>query len=979
MFIFFSLSVSAQEKDKVENNEFHFEDSGQILGTKILKKNINIKKGEIVTNVLQLFNNSASESIAFSLEILTPKGWIPIINPREIHRVTPKDTISVPIILIPAKEQNDISETNINLFVVNLNGSQLANDYFTVQTIRKNGWTIQTDKQIQYLKNGETNTDFKYNITNTGNHDQDIYIQYKTPQNNILIKDSLQEPVNASETITLKPQENISKEFLVEMIKKEERNKKQVSVNSYDPDKDEERINHDIIVQTKEPKYVNGNAVNRNSKISFVKVPNQIVADRYGYSTLPLIVDLNVQNVLSDRSYATLNLRGQKNLSPTSQIAYSTQLSYATNVLTNDVLKNAPWYVGYFDDKKSIEVGQISGNVFGLQSSGYGVRASYQLTSSHGVSAFYVRPGSFFDQKYRNESYGGEYKFNFRNFFSSKIGGGKNINEAFDRILNVAYFQPKFNLFKKHRFSFLGAYSSQSNQSDPTKDKTGYVYGGSYSSNLFNKKWKPFVSYRTNTKGYGNSNYVRTLINHRSTFTLNKRWDFISTNSLQEYENYSTVTDTLLTFQKVVTNNLSLARHYRNNNIQFGGYYHYYNTYNTPRYERGGSIRHSISNFSHNFLSSTHVRVGYNKAADPLAPNYFNLELSSFLRYRTWSFTNRYFYGTTSLSTALNPNLFITPQTFRSSVQNQYMFKNKRLVMENSLIYNYTNINQKNGVGFYNNIYFFAKHGFRYNLQANLNYSSNTYQLSSLTSQNLSTPILEDRNLSQLTFNISFGLRKELGIPVPFLKNKKTDLNFIAFLDIDGNGVKNNGEVPINNVVIKVGEHEVITDLNGEASVKKIFKGAYKVDILPLEDVNGWFPNINTESPVEFKEKTIYVPFSRGVKLVGDVILDRQEIANAENKKTDLSRIKITASGKTTEGKDKTFETLTDKDGHFEFYLANGSYTLTIDESILDSNLRLMRNNIPITLKNSQNSVYTAFYIKEKRREVKIIDFTNRN
>lgn len=977
MVVFFSVSAIAQDKEEV--NEFNYGDNSQTLGTRLTKKNINLKKGEIVTNVLQIFNQSPSEATAFSLEILTPKGWTPVVNPREIYRVTPKDTVSVPIILIPAKEQNDISETNINIFVINLDGSQLANDYFTVQTIRKNGWTIKTDKQIQYLKNGETNTEFKYDITNTGNHDQDIYIQYKTPQNNIVIKDSLQEPIEASETITLKPKENMSKNLLVEMIQKEERNQKQLSVNSYDPDRDEERINHDVLIQTKEPKYVSGNAVNRSSKISFVKVPNEKVADKYGYNTLPLTMDFNVQNVLSDRSYATLNLRGHKSLSPSSQIAYSTQLSYATNILTKDVLTNAPWYVGYFDEKKTLEVGQISGNIYGLQSSGYGVRASYQLTSNQGVSAFYIRPNSFFNQQKKNESYGGEYKYTFRNLFSSRIGGGRSINEAFDRILNVAYFQPQFRLFKNHRFSFLGSYSAQTNMNSLAINKEGYVYGASYSSMLFNKKWKPFISYRTNTKGYGNSNYIRTLVNHRSSYTLNKRWEIISTNSIQKYENYSYITDNLLTYQKVITNNLSFARHNRNNNIQFGGYYHYYNTYNTPRYERGASIRHSLSNYDHNFISSTHIRTGYNKAVKPFAPNYFNLELSSFLRYKTWSFTNRYFYGTTSLSTALDPNLFITPQTFRSTIQNQYTFKNKRLVAENSFIYNYTNINKKNSVGFYNNLYFFAKHGFRYNIQANLNYSSNTYSLNSLSSQDLTTPVIEDLSVSQLNFNISFGLRKELGIPIPFIKNKKTDLNFIAFLDINGDGIRNNAEVPLNNVVIKVGEHEVITNPEGKASVKKIFKGAYKVDIIPLEEVNGWFPNINTESPVEFREKTIYVPFARGVKLVGDVILDRQEIANAENKKTDLSRIKVTASGKTVEGKDKTFETLTDINGHFEFYLANGTYTLNIDEGILDSNLRLMRNNIPITLKNTQNSVYTAFYIKEKIREVKIMDFTNRN
>lgn len=973
IFSYFS-SIAQENNDTIG---FNYEYKSQILGTRILKKNVKIKKGEIVTNVLQIFNNSSSKAIPFSLDVLIPKGWTPVVNPREIYRVTPKDTISVPIILIPAKEQNDISETNINIFIVNLNGSQLANDYFTVQTFRKNGWKVKTDKLTRYLKNEETKTDFKYNITNTGNHDQDIYIRYKTPQNNILITDTINEPVDLSRTITLKPKENISQNLMVEMIEKDDRNQKRVSVNNYDPDKDDQKINHDVLIQTKEPKHISGSSISRNTKVSFVKLPNETTADKYGYNTLPLIVDFNTQNILSDRSYATLNLIGFKNLTANSQLAYSTQLTYSNNVLTKDVLRNAPWYLGYYDEKKSIEIGQISGNVLGLQSTGIGAKAYYQINDWHGVSAFYVRPDSFFNQENKNESYGGEYRLNINNVFSSKFGIGRNINENFDRILNIAYAQPKINLFSKHRIGLLFSYSEQ--QISQVLNKSGYAYGFNYSSYFLNKKWKPVISYRSNTKGYGNSNYTRTLLNHRSSYAINKRWDIIGTNALQKYQNFSSITDNLISSQNIITNNLNISRHTNDSNIQSGVYYHYYNTFNTPRYERGVSLRHSNANFSNNFLTSTNIRAGYNKAVKLNSPDYFNLEISSFLRFKTWNFNNRYFYGTNSLNTSINPNSFITPQNFRSSIQNQYLFKNKRLTMENSFIYNYTNINKQSSIGLYNNLYLFTKYGFRYNIQTNLNYSGSTYELNILNIDDFDSQLSQNRSLNQLDFNISFGIRKEFGIPVPFLKDKKTDLNFVAFLDLDGNGIKNNNELPLNNVVVKVGEHEVITNADGEASVKKIFKGAYKVDIIPLEDVDGWFPNINTESPVEFKEKTVFIPFSRGVKLVGDVILDRQEIANADNKKLDLSRIKITASGKTVEGRDKTFETLTDKDGHFEFYLANGSYILTIDESILASNLRLMRNNIPIKLNNSQNSVYTAFYIKEKRREVKILDFTNRN
>ena len=118
--------------------------------------------------------------------------------------------------------------------------------------------------------------------------------------------------------------------------------------------------------------------------------------------------------------------------------------------------------------------------------------------------------------------------------------------------------------------------------------------------------------------------------------------------------------------------------------------------------------------------------------------------------------------------------------------------------------------------------------------------------------------------------------------------------------------------------------------------------------------------------------KTHYFPFVRGVKIQGDVIVDLQKIAVAEDKMMDLSNIKITAT------KDITYNTLTDVNGHFEFYLPNGKYILNMDESILAGNLRLSRNNIPIVLKNTQESVYISFYILEKRRKVILRDFSKK-
>ena len=116
-----------------------------------------------------------------------------------------------------------------------------------------------------------------------------------------------------------------------------------------------------------------------------------------------------------------------------------------------------------------------------------------------------------------------------------------------------------------------------------------------------------------------------------------------------------------------------------------------------------------------------------------------------------------------------------------------------------------------------------------------------------------------------------------------------------------------------------------------------------------------------------------YIPFVRGIKVYGDIIIDRQKIAVTDDKKLDLSRIKISA----IKG-DKIYNTLTNKNGRFEFYLPFGSYTVTMDEVILNDRFRVTRNNLPIKLRNEQDEVYVSFYIIEKRGKVIFKDFTKK-
>ena len=289
--------------------------------------------------------------------------------------------------------------------------------------------------------------------------------------------------------------------------------------------------------------------------------------------------------------------------------------------------------------------------------------------------------------------------------------------------------------------------------------------------------------------------------------------------------------------------------------------------------------------------------------------------------------------------------------------------------MENALTYNYNNRFDGHNVGVYPKMYFFSNSGWRYGVEANFNYASSNYgslyDSNNLTNSNTSN----SQPTKNTNLNLSVSVKKDFGIPIPFAKKRHATSEVIAFYDVNGNNMRDKDEPVMENVIVRMNGTEVITNVKGEAEIANMPIGKYGISVIALDKMEGWFSNLD-DSITVMNTGTIYVPFVRGVKVYGDVILDRQKIAIADKDKVfDMSRIKITAVG------GKTYNTLTDIDGHFEFYLPNGEYTLTMDETILGDTYKLSRNNIPLSLKVSQDGVYMSFYIVEKRRKIKFKTF----
>jgi hypothetical protein len=284
--------------------------------------------------------------------------------------------------------------------------------------------------------------------------------------------------------------------------------------------------------------------------------------------------------------------------------------------------------------------------------------------------------------------------------------------------------------------------------------------------------------------------------------------------------------------------------------------------------------------------------------------------------------------------------------------------------MMNGINYSYINFYQQHNVALFPEIYYYTLSGWRFKLNVNYNiYTSGNKR--QLYNNIANAPIIQENETQSFnqSYNFGIGVRKEFGIPIPFTKKKYADIEFIAFLDINGNGEKDKGEQVLENVVIKYGDYEVITNERGEAIMENYAFGTYRFIATPLVPLDGWFCSVS-DSVELLKRTKMPVPFVRGVKIKGKVSLDREALAADADKTFDLSRIKIMAQN------GKVFSTLTELDGSFEFFLPYGKYIFTMDENILSDRFILTQNNIELDITGEAEGMYISFFIVEKKRKV---------
>lgn len=928
-------------------------------------------KSMIISNVLTVVNTSG-ETIKFFKKMTYPAVWKSVEFFEEDFITLPaNDTVRIPIMLVPSKGLIGGTSIFINVSLIDSSYDQIGNHDFGVHTNKTVSWSTDISPQTKvYFKNKEKTKNFTYTITNDGTNEQDFFVRFLSYKKDIKVTDTLGNELVPNRTFVLPPKGDTSFNFNVTALREGERNFKRISTNSYIPESNLVKTNYSLFIESSEPNTIGSN-LKRGDKIDLVRLPNEITASDVSNSTLPLIVQTNVYNLFGDNSFMSVNMRGFKQINEEASLSYFSQINYNTVYWNPSFIRNSPWYVGYFDNRMSVEAGQVGGNMMGIGGFGRGIKVSYNYLDDHKTSAFYTRSPRIFGPAY-TQSMGLRHEYRINENIKLKAGLGHMIHTANNLRITAANLNSNFKIATKHNLTvlFSGTNSNRTIQG-VNYTRYGFLAGLNYTSMFFDRKYKVTVGGRYNDKNFSSATYERLYLNHMSSYKINKDWTVIMNNFYNKTSTYDFIEDTVRYRQEFLTNNVIFTTQNRIGSFQPGLFYNYQNYITGRFHSRGLSFRYSKFNLSRNFMMSAQFRGAYNDAVDyPDIKNYFTLQFSSLLRYKVWSLNAQYFYGANSpvlVQYMLLRNM--TPQSVRFAFQNQYQFKNRNFVFENSVIYNYANTLNSHSISLFPQLFYFSNTGWRFSVNVNYTFNSNNY---GSVYSSLNNPSFSDETDPNSTANMLFGftVRKQFNIPIPFVKTNAVNVRFVAFYDVNGNGVREKDEPTIPDVVVTMDKrNQVITDLAGFAFAKSVKIGFHKLDVEALELTKGWF--VNLQDSVEVRsEGDLFIPFTRGVKIYGDVTVDRQDIALVDKDKAmDLSNIKITASN------GQVFTTLTDVSGKFEFYVPNGSYVITLDEKVLGSKFTISKNNIPIDLRSSKSNVYVSFFIVEKKRNVNIKSF----
>jgi len=236
--------------------------------------------------------------------------------------------------------------------------------------------------------------------------------------------------------------------------------------------------------------------------------------------------------------------------------------------------------------------------------------------------------------------------------------------------------------------------------------------------------------------------------------------------------------------------------------------------------------------------------------------------------------------------------------------------------------------------------------------------------------------------ITNRNYNMVVGVNKSFDFQQP--RMSFYDLEMICFHDINGNGIKDDNEPPLANVMADIErinndgdkrtnsyiQMQLISNPDGAMGYKRIPEGAYRIDFTPLVNLGNLYNVYGKNQEVIINNNTtIYVPFAESYAVRGEVKIIMAEFSNRT--KPSLSGIRITAEGINGE----MYSVLTGSTGEYTLNIPQGTrYNIKIN-NVLDEDFEITRDNYQVDF-NGIKTFMLDFVFRERERKINFGNFS---
>jgi hypothetical protein len=975
-----------------------------------------VGEGGTISNVL-FVKNVNGITREFYLEITVPNGWKTLNSSNKVYKLDPNDSMFIPVRIIPNKKlMKGSTRYNINVLVVGTDGRAHAICSFFAGKPKRTDWEMSILPRSRiYFLNGQSRVPLSLYVANKGEEEQQLNISWSYLGRGI----SLSPDSSANKSfldLKLKEDTDTIIDFSAD-IARPDYNFSKVDLETYNPFSDLQARKYRLYLKAVEPFYrkekgvmnktpfgfeegkenvyrpssggesksVNADLIKLNSAVDFVKLSNTASINNYGSGVFPVIWYSNLFNVLGMQPMWGNNFISRFSPRKDAMLYSNLQHFFTFYSPTKATYQNLVGNAFYSSPKFDVYVGQGPGFIgtmaFGGAASGgsagSGFSLGYRPYKGLSLSTLYAQGPRLFSLNPTTRTVGAAVSYAFpSNRLITTISYRFTDNTQILSEQNILAGGFRYKINANHNVLASGnvLFLRDSVGTTSQSNRQGYNFMLNYGGIFFKGRLSQMIMANVNNNPV-RPNQISQFINIGGATTLNNRnWRLNFSSAFNRSINgFNNVNQTITQ----IPSNLSFWFKNRYNFNAFPVLFHNYITDNNFQFHNVGlALGGSHFNYNKNFRISANFRGGYNFLTDSIsyAP-IFNANFFTSLGYRTISANIGYNYGPMDFIGVrqFNKSPSIYPQYLFLSINKQHIFRKiRQFVFDFSLNYSWNNVTYAHNLALAPVIYFFTKKGWRFNASVfyNLNARDPEQSRQFYSYQGTSIPLPDVQPGVEFSnnFNLQFGVRKEFGILLPkkWRKNFYSNPTFIAFLDFNGNRVKDKDEVALENMVVQLNGHEAITDKDGKCQFLNVEQKRYFFNVIPLTDIDGWF-SLRKDSVDITPSGVYYVPFSKGVKIEGTVLLDREKFTEDILGELDLSKIRIF----TTDTSGNTYSTLTDRQGNFSFYIPFGYYALSMDESVVSDRFIIAQNNIPLELEEGIESYYQAFFIIEKRRRVK--------